>query len=220
MDEILQRIRKAIEDRNRDEILPVVQEAIDFGIEPKTIINQGLIASMDVVGEQFSNGKIFVPEMLFSATLMKQGLEKVKPLVVNDDDNDDGEDDSLGLVMIGTVKGDLHDIGKNIVAIMLEGAGFRVVDMGVDIAAEQVAAKVSELRPNILGLSALLTTTMPEMKKVIDELIKQDLRQNVKIIIGGAPIDNAFANKIGADGYGKDATDAVMISKQLINKTK
>ena len=213
MEEILQKIGSAIENRNRDEVLPLVQEAIDAGIEPKTIINQGLIASMDVVGGQFSDGRIFVPEMLLSATLMKRGLEKLKPLVVNENGSDD---DSLGLVLIGTVKGDLHDIGKNIVAMMLEGAGFRVVDMGVDISAQQIASQVSEMKPKILGLSALLTTTMSEMKKVIEELIKQNLRDNLKIIIGGAPIDTNFAKKVGADEYGKDAVEAILLSKKLI----
>jgi corrinoid protein of di/trimethylamine methyltransferase len=211
MEEQLGRIRTAVEQRNKDDILPAVQAALDAGIEPKTVINQGLIAAMDVVGAQFGEGEIFVPEMLVSAMLMKQGLEKVKPLIAGDDE----DDDSLGLVLMGTVKGDLHDIGKNIVVMMLEGAGFRVVDLGVDLAVEQVADKVSEMKPKILGLSALLTTTMPEMKKVIEELTERGLRDQLKIIVGGAPVDEAFADKIGADGYGKDAAEAVSLAKKM-----
>jgi 5-methyltetrahydrofolate--homocysteine methyltransferase len=174
------------------------------------VIQDGLIAAMDTVGQRFSAGEIFVPEMLVSAMTMKLGLNIVKPLLT-------GETGApKGAVLMGTVKGDLHDIGKNIVVMMLEGAGFRVIDLGVDIDVEKVVAKVAEIRPQVLGLSALLTTTIPEMKRVIEELRARGLRDRVKIMVGGAPVDAAFAEKIGADGYGKDAVQAVALAHSFV----
>ncbi len=210
MQEILDKIRLSVQERDKDQVLPLVKEAIAAGVAPKDIINHGLIAAMDVVGRQFGEGEIFVPEMLVSAMLMKQGLEMVKPLLKS------GEEQSLGLVLMGTVKGDLHDIGKNIVVMMLEGAGFKVMDLGVDLSVQQVVAKVSELKPQILGLSALLTTTMPEMKNVIDTLKENGLRDTVKVMVGGAPVDQKFADLIGADGYAKDAAEAVTLAKKIV----
>jgi 5-methyltetrahydrofolate--homocysteine methyltransferase len=162
-----------------------------------------------VVGKKFGTGEIFVPEMLVSALTMKMGLEVVKPLLV------EGGAPSKDTVIMGTVKGDLHDIGKNIVMMMLEGAGFNVVDLGVDLTVEALVDKVEELKPRIVGLSALLTTTMPEMKNVIEELQRRGLRDKVKVMVGGAPVDALFAEKIGADGYGKDAAAAVELARHL-----
>jgi 5-methyltetrahydrofolate--homocysteine methyltransferase len=175
-----------------------------------SIINDAMIAAMDIVGQKFADSEIFVPEMLVSAMTMKKGLNIIKPLLQGD------ASESKGTIIICTVKGDMHDIGKNLVTMMLEGAGFNVVDLGVDLSVEKVIQQVEQVKPEILGLSALLTTTMPEMKKVIEALEEKGLRNNVKVIIGGAPVDAAFAQKIGADGYGDDATEAVRQARRLI----
>ena len=163
----------------------------------------------DVIGKQFSDSEIFVPEMLVSALTMKLGLDSVKPLIKGEDN------DSKGTIILGTVKGDIHDIGKNIVKMMLEGAGFEVVDLGVDLTVEKLLEQIDTIRPDILGLSALLTTTMPEMKNTIRELQVKGLREKIKIMVGGAPVSNSFADEIGADGYGADAAEAVLLARKL-----
>ncbi len=211
MSNIMDRIKTAVEDRKRNEIQNLVNEAIADGIPAETIINEALIAAMDVVGRRFSSGEIFVPEMLVSALTMKMGLDIVKPLLVG------SEGASRGTILMGTVKGDLHDIGKNIVIMMLEGAGFNVVDLGVDATVEKVVDKVEEFKPEILGLSALLTTTMPEMQNVIQALKERGLRDKVKVMVGGAPVDTKFAEKIGADGYGEDAAQAVELARKFVS---
>ncbi len=211
MSNIMDRIKTAVEDRKRNEIQDLVNEAIAEGIPAETIINEALIAAMDVVGRRFSSGEIFVPEMLVSALTMKMGLDIVKPLLVG------SEGASRGTILMGTVKGDLHDIGKNIVIMMLEGAGFNVVDLGVDATVEKVVDKVEEFKPEILGLSALLTTTMPEMQNVIQALKERGLRDKVKVMVGGAPVDTKFAEKIGADGYGEDAAQAVELARKFVS---
>ena len=210
MHELLTHINKAIQERRKDDVIPSVKAAIAAGLDPKEIIDKGLIAAMDVVGREFSDGTIFVPEMLVSAMFMKEGLKLIKPLIAT------GSEDKQGTILIGTVKGDLHDIGKNIVVMLLEGAGFEVVDLGVDLSVEQVVKKVAELKPQILGLSALLTTTMPEMKKVIAALTESGFRQQVKVMVGGAPLNQAFAESIGADGYAKDAAEAVNLARRML----
>ena len=210
MSEILDRIKTAVVDRKRDEIQDLVNQAVAEGIPAETVVNEALIAAMDVVGRRFSSGEIFVPEMLVSALTMKMGLEIVKPLLVGSGAI------SRGTILMGTVEGDLHDIGKNIVIMMLEGAGFKVVDLGVDATVEKVVNMVEELKPEIVGLSALLTTTMPEMQSVIQTLQGRGLRDKVKVIVGGAPVDAKFAEKIGADGYGRDATEAVELARRLV----
>jgi len=210
MDESVQKIKESIIEGRHKEIESLVREICKTGIALDTVIQEGLIAAMDVVGQRFSAGEIFVPEMLVSAMTMKLGLNIVKPLLT-------GEAGApKGTILMGTVKGDLHDIGKNIVVMMLEGAGFRVIDLGVDIDVEKVVANVAEIRPQVLGLSALLTTTMPEMKRVIEELRARGLRDRVRIMVGGAPVDAAFAEKIGADGYGKDAVQAVALAHSFV----
>lgn len=211
MSNIMDRIKIAVEDRKRNEIQNLVNEAIAEGIPAETIINEALIAAMDVVGRRFSSGEIYVPEMLVSALTMKMGLDIVKPLLVG------SEGASRGTILMGTVKGDLHDIGKNIVIMMLEGAGFNVVDLGVDATVEKVVDKVEEFKPEILGLSALLTTTMPEMQNVIQALKERGLRDKVKVMVGGAPVDTKFAEKIGADGYGEDAAQAVELARKFVS---
>jgi 5-methyltetrahydrofolate--homocysteine methyltransferase len=176
-------------------------------------VNQALIPAMDVVGKRFEEGAIFVPEMLVSAVTMKKALALIKPLLSG------SQTESKGTILMGTVKGDLHDIGKNLVIMMLEGAGFQVIDLGVDTSVEKVVEQVREVSPQILGLSALLTTTMPEMKRAIEVLEAEGLRQSLKVMVGGAPIDAKFAEKIGADGYGKDAAEAVQLARRLAAKS-
>ena len=210
MDESVQKIKESIIEGRHKEIESLVREICKTGIALDTVIQEGLIAAMDVVGRKFGAGEIFVPEMMVSAMTMKLGLNIVKPLLTGK------AGAPKGTVLMGTVKGDLHDIGKNIVIMMLEGAGFQVIDLGVDIDAERVVAKVIEIRPQVLGLSTLLTTTMPEMKRVIEELRARGLRDRVKIMVGGAPVDAAFAEKIGADGYGKDAAQAMALARSFV----
>lgn len=206
----LQEIKELVVEGKHQLIEGKVQEAIDAGIDLNTLINDSLIAAMDVVGKRFSAQEIFVPEMLVSAMTMKKGLELVKPLLAA------GGDNSKGTVLIGTVKGDLHDIGKNLVAMMLEGAGYKIVDMGVDIKVEDVLAKIVEEKADVLGLSALLTTTLPGMSQMIEALKEAGLRDQIKVMVGGAPVDQAFADKIGADGFAADAAEAVELTRKLI----
>ncbi len=210
MSELIQQIKEAVVLRKVKEIETLVRGAIDAGESLEDLMNDGLIAAMDVVGKQFGSGAIFVPEMLVSAMTMKKGLEVVKPLLSGQAASD------RGLIIMATVKGDLHDIGKNIVSMMLEGAGFRVVDLGVDQTVETLVAKVVELKPQVVGLSALLTTTMPEMKKVLEALTEKGLRGSVKVMVGGAPVDERFAQQIGADGYAADAAQAVDMARALV----
>lgn len=210
MNESIQKIKAAILDGRHREIESLVREICKTGISLDTVIQEGLIAAMDLVGQRFSAGEIFVPEMMVSAMTMKLGLNIVKPLLTGK------AGATKGTILMGTVKGDLHDIGKNIVMMMLEGAGFRVIDLGVDIDVEKVVAKVAEIRPQVLGLSALLTTTMPEMKRVVEELRARGLRDGIKVMVGGAPVDAAFAEKIGADGYGKDAAEAMVLARSFV----
>jgi len=210
MNERLETIKAAVVYGKHGEIVELVRGSVEAGDDPNRIINEALIAAMDVVGQKFASNEIFVPEMLASAFTMKKGLEIVKPRLGGQ------KSKSMGTVMMGTVKGDLHDIGKNLVIMMLEGAGFNVVDLGVDLSVEKVVEKVEEIKPRILGLSALLTTTMPEMKRVIEVLEQKGLRQKVKVLVGGAPVDARFAEKIGADGYGKDAAEAVRLAREII----
>jgi len=206
-------IRDAVIDGKHKEIEDLVRAAIENGVKPGTIINDAMIGGMDVVGKRFSQHQIFVPEMLVSAFTMQKGLDLIKPLLKGQ------ETQPKGTIIMCTVKGDIHEIGKNLVIMMLEGSGFHVIDLGVDITVEKLIQKVEEIKPDVLGLSALLTTTMPEMKKAIDELMARGLRDRVNVMVGGAPVNAAFAEKIGADAYGKDATEAVEISRRFILKT-
>jgi 5-methyltetrahydrofolate--homocysteine methyltransferase len=210
MSKDLGKIKDAIIGGKHKEVEDLVKAAIKADVNLNSIINDAMIAAMDIVGQKFADREIFVPEMLVSAVTMKKGLDIIKPLLQDD------TSESKGTIMMCTVKGDMHDIGKNLVTMMLEGAGFNVIDLGVDLGVEKVIEQVEQAQPDILGLSALLTTTMPEMKKVIEALEEKGLRNNVKVIIGGAPVDVAFAQKIGADGYGKDATEAVKQARMLI----
>ena len=186
------------------------KKAISEGFEPQAIINDYMSKAMEDIGSRFEEGKAFVPELLMSARAMKGALEQLKPLMAGD------KTSRLGTVIIGTVKGDLHDIGKNLVASMLEGCGFEVINLGVDISSEKFVQSIKEYNANILCLSALLTTTMDYMKDVIQTLENEGLRSQVKVMIGGAPINSAFAEKIKADGYSSNANAAVSLAKSLL----
>lgn len=210
MNENLEHIKSAVIGGKHNEIEGLVEKAIQNGADLDQIVNDTFASAMEIVGKKFTDGEVFVPEMLVAAVTMKKGLEIIKPLL------NVAELESKGTVLMGTVKGDLHDVGKNLVIMMLEAAGFHVIDLGVDVSRETFVQQVQEVKPDILGLSALLTTTMPEMKNVIEALEEKRLRNTVKVMVGGAPIDARFAEKIGADGYGKDAAEAVQLSKTLI----
>lgn len=188
----------------------LVNEALESGMKAGDILQNGLIAGMDIVGERMENGDMFIPEVLMSAQAMSGCVEILKPLLAED------ESASAGKVIIGTVKGDLHDIGKNLVVMMLESAGFEVIDLGVDVEPEKFVEAVETHSPNIVGLSALLTTTMPMMKQSIDSLVESGLRGSLKIIVGGAPVNQDFASEIGADGYAPDAGAASKMAKAMI----
>ncbi|NOQ42880.1 MAG: cobalamin-binding protein [Dehalococcoidia bacterium] len=186
------------------------QKAIDAGGFIQAIIDEGLIAAMDEVGDNFSKGTIFVPQMLRSAKTMQECMKLLEPLLK------EGDASSKGKVIIGTVKGDLHDIGKNLVAMMMEGAGFTVTDLGVDVSPEKFVQKAQEVEPDIVAISALLSTTMPAMPQTIEALQKAGIRDKVKVIIGGAPVTAKYAQEIKADSYGADAGSAVTEAKKLM----
>jgi 5-methyltetrahydrofolate--homocysteine methyltransferase len=187
-----------------------VQAAVEAGLPAVDILQEGLIAAMGEVGRLFEEGEYFVPEMLIAARAMKAGLAILRPLLV------DAGVEPAGKVAIGTVKGDLHDIGKNLVAMMLEGAGFEIVDLGTDVTPDQFVAAV-QAGTNIIGLSALLTTTMPGMETTIKAIEAAGLRDQVKVIIGGAPVTAEYARQIGADGFAPDASQAVTLVKSLVD---
>jgi 5-methyltetrahydrofolate--homocysteine methyltransferase len=192
-------------------VADAVTAAVEAGDDPKELLNQGMIAAMDEVGERFSKGEIYVPEMMVVANAMKKGVAVLKPYLTEEDSA------GVGTVVIGTVAGDMHDIGKNLVAMMFETSGFDVIDLGVDVAVEDFIAAVKEnSKASIVCLSALLTTTMAVMKEVIVALSESGLREQVKVLIGGAPVTQEFCDEIGADGYGQEAAGAVKLAKDFI----
>ena len=206
----MKQISEAIVQLKWDEIATLTNEAVEAGIPALEIINQGLVPGMTVIGTKFREGEIFLPEVLLSAKTMKTAMEILLPILSQQNAS------FMGRVAIGTVAGDIHDIGKNIVISMLQGNGFEVMDLGVDIAPERFVEVVSDNDLQILGLSALLTSTMPMLGETIKALEKAQLRQKTKVIIGGAPVTHAYADQIGADGYGADAVSAVELVRALI----
>jgi 5-methyltetrahydrofolate--homocysteine methyltransferase len=208
--EIMANIATAVINGKAAEVERLINEALTARISPNTIINDGLIAGMQVIAERFKKNDIYVPEVLIAARAMTTGLNIVKPMISNIDTK------PVGKVVIGTVKGDLHDIGKKLVVMMLQGAGFEVVDLGIDVAPEKFTAAVVEHQPDLLGMSALLTTTMPAMAETIRLLEESGLRDKVKVIVGGAPVTDVYAKQIGADGYAPDAGSAVDVAKSLV----
>jgi 5-methyltetrahydrofolate--homocysteine methyltransferase len=184
--------------------------ALKAGVSPGEVIQQGFIPAMEVVGDNFAAGKIYVPEMLLAARAMKAALDKVKPHLVGQ------EIKTLGKAVIGTVQGDMHDIGKNLVAMMLEGSGFEIIDLGVDVLPDEFIKAVKDHKPDLMALSALLTTTMNFMEMTIVKLAEAGLRDGVKILVGGAPVSQRFADEIGGDGYAANAGEAVKLAKKLL----
>lgn len=202
-------IRDALVACNQAEVEALVNTALEEKVPPTDILNKGLIAGMDIVGEKMEDGDMFIPEVLMAAQTMSKCVTILKPLL-----GDDGSAQG-GNVIIGTVKGDLHDIGKNLVAIMLESAGMTVHNIGVDIAPENFVTQIKEKNARIVCLSALLTTTMPMMKQTVDTIVEAGLRDQVKIMVGGAPVTRDFADEIGADGFAPDAGSASKLAKKL-----
>ena len=210
MESIIKGIYTDILEGNHKTIQTKIQSAIQAGIKPSAILQEGMIVAMSEVGRLFETGEYYVPEMLVAARAMQTGLAVLKPQLVA------AQIQPVGKIAIGTVTGDLHDIGKNLVSMMLEGAGFENIDLGPDAGPEKFIDAVTNHDVEILALSALLTTTMPNMKVIIDALIQAGLRQRVKIIIGGAPVTQNYAQAIGADGYAPDASRAVSLAKSLL----
>lgn len=192
------------------EVKELVQRAIDEGEDVEKVLNEGLVAGMSVVGAKFKANEFYVPEVLIAARAMKAGMGILRPIL--QEKNIKG----IGTVVLGTVRGDLHDIGKNLVAMMLEGAGFEIIDLGVDVSPEKFIETAKEKKADLVGLSALLTTTMPSMKDVVKAVGDSGLKDKVKVIIGGAPLTQSYADEIGADGYAPDAASAVDEVKQLL----
>ena len=206
----LQGIAEAVIRGDRDSVGSMTQAAVDEGVSPEQIINEGLIAGMAVVGDKFKKNEFYVPEVLIAARAMHSGMDIIKPLLA------ESGVQPRGTIAIGTVKGDLHDIGKNLVAMMMEGGGFEVLDLEVDVAPEKFVEAVKNQGAQIVALSALLTTTMPSMKDTIEALKEAGVRDGVKIMIGGAPVTQNYADEIGADGYSPDAASAVDKANELL----
>ncbi len=209
MSTILEQIRASVIEGNAKAAEAQVQQALDAGEKPDVVLNSALIPAMSEVGQKFEDGEYFVPEMLIAARAMQAGLKLLKPLLAA------SGAEPIGTVAIGTVKGDLHDIGKSLVAMMLEGAGFEIMDLGVDVTPEKFVAAVNN-GANVVAMSALLTTTMPNMQNTIKALTDAGLREKVHVMVGGAPVTEAYAKQIGADGYAPDASAAVRKAKELL----
>jgi 5-methyltetrahydrofolate--homocysteine methyltransferase len=209
---VLDTIYQSILEGHAAETVAGVQQVLDAGLDPGQILDQAMIAAMAEVGRRFEAGDMYVPEMLIAARAMKQGLAVLKPRLL------EADIDPVGKVVMGTVQGDLHDIGKNLVATMLEGNGFEVIDLGVDVAPEGFADAVRDHQPHLVGLSALLTTTMPGMEIAIQALERAGLRNQVAVMIGGAPVSQQFADDIGADLYAPDASAAASRARALLEK--
>ncbi len=208
---IIQEISAALKRGNVNAVQQAVKLALAQNKKPKEILDRGMLAAMGEIGVKFKNNEVFVPEVLIAARAMNAGMEILKPRLVETGVKPRGN------IVLGTVKGDLHDIGKNLVRMMFEGAGFEVMDLGVDVPADRFVAAVKEHKPEILGMSALLTTTMGEMKTVIEAVDAAGLRNQVKIMVGGAPLTPKFAQDIGADAYSKDAAEAASTAKKLVS---
>lgn len=209
MSEVLSEITTAVISGDKDEIVDLTEDALDDGLEAQEILNEGLMPGMDHVGVEFRAGNMFVPEVLRSARAMQASMNVLKPLLA------ESGVQMVGKVLLGTVKGDMHDIGKNLVGMMCEGAGFEVKDLGKDVDPDTFVAEVTAFQPDVLGMSALLTTTMRAMEHTINALQEAGLRDNVKIMVGGAPVTQSFAEQIGADGYAPNAAAAVDLAKQF-----
>ena len=213
-EEILQALYDETLVGNRPRVLELTQIGLDTGLEPETMLFDALIPSLEEVGARFERGDFFVPEMLIAGKAMSGALDLLRPLLA------ETGAESVGTFVMGTVKGDVHDIGKNLVNIMLEGAGFRVIDLGVQVAPEKFIAAIEEYQPDVVGFSAFLTTTMPMFKANINALQKAGLRDRVIVMVGGAPVTQEYADAVGADGYAADASTAVRRAKELIEQRR
>ena len=214
MEAIVQEISTFLQKGRAKNVKTLVQQALDEGANPKEILNDGLLAGMMVVGEKFKNNQVFVPEVLVAARAMSAGIAILEPKLV------EVGNEPLGKAVIGTVKGDLHDIGKNLVIMMLKGAGFEIHDIGVDVEASAFVDKAEEIGADIIGMSALLTTTMPNMQEVMDVLNERGVRDKYIVMIGGAPVNETFAEQIGADYYTPDAATCAEVAKKAVQERK
>jgi 5-methyltetrahydrofolate--homocysteine methyltransferase len=209
---ILDNLSSSLQAGNVDEVTKLVNQGLEDGLEPRAILYDGLMDGMGVIGEKFKKNEVFVPEVLIAARAMNAGMKILKPKLI-----ETGVED-IGKAVIGTVKGDLHDIGKNLVKMMLEGNGFEVIDLGTDVSPQDFADAVVEHKPDIIGLSALLTTTKPVMEEIVEKLEAEALRDKVIVMVGGAPISDKYCTDIGADFYAKDAATAASIAKEHVMK--
>jgi 5-methyltetrahydrofolate--homocysteine methyltransferase len=210
MSEIYERLSTAVLEGDADKAHKLVERGLKQGLSPKEILDNGLIVGMDEVGARFKRGDMFVPEVLMSADSMASGMEILRPLLV------ESGAEMLGKIVMGTVKGDLHDIGKNLVSMLCEGAGFEIINIGFNAEPEKFIAAIKEHQPQVIGMSAMLTTTMRAMGQTIKAIEEAGLRDQVKVMVGGAPVDKEFADAIGADGYGSNAPSGADVAKQLV----
>ena len=206
-----QELQESVITGQQDEVKKTVSTLLEKSINPMEILSEGLLPGMSIVGQRFKIGEMFIPEIIASAHAMSAGFELIKPKIAEDKLSDV----YIGKIVIGTVQGDMHNIGKKIVSMILESGGFIVIDVGIDVPAEKFVEAVKQEQPNILGLSSLLTTTMPRLSEIIEALKRANLRDSVQVMVGGAPITKAFADSIGADGYAPDAVSALDMAKQL-----
>ena len=213
-EELVEQMFDDLYDGLAEEIAEGTQILLDRGWEAKKVLDEALVAGMTIVGIDFRDGILFVPEVLLAANAMKAGMALLKPILTSTGA------EPVGKLVIGTVKGDIHDIGKNLVGMMMEGAGFEVVDLGINTDVDTYLAALKEHRPNILGMSALLTTTMPYMKVVVDALVEQGIRDDYIVMVGGAPLNEEFGQAVGADAYCRDAATAVEVAKKLVLKQR
>ena len=213
-DELVEQMHDDLYDGLKDEVVEGVTILLDRGWEPYDVLTKALVEGMRIVGVDFRDGILFVPEVLMAANSMKGGMSLLRPLLI------ETGAPRVGKMVIGTVKGDIHDIGKNLVSMMMEGAGFEVIDLGINIPVENYLAALEEHQPDILGMSALLTTAMPYMKVVIDTMVEKGIRDDYIVMVGGAPLNEAFAENVGADAYCRDAAVAVETAAQLISERR
>ncbi|MBU4509860.1 corrinoid protein [bacterium] len=206
----LNNVSESLQRGDAEKVEELVKKALEENLLPKDILENGLIKGMDIIGAKFKKNEVYVPEVLIAARAMHAGMDILRPKLAETGVK------NIGTVAIGTVKGDLHDIGKNLVKMMLEGAGFEVIDLGIDVSVDKFVEAITEYQPNVLGMSALLTTTMIQMQEVIKAISDAGLRDKVKIMIGGAPITQNYADQIGADGYSPDAASAVDKAKTFV----
>jgi corrinoid protein of di/trimethylamine methyltransferase len=214
LEDLYEQMGDDLYDGLEEEVVAAVNEALSRGRDAYEVLTEGLVAGMDIVGNDFRDGILFVPEVLMAAKAMKAGMAILRPLLA------ESGAPQQGTLVIGTVKGDIHDIGQNLVAMMMEGAGFEVHNLGINVNADKYMAAIREHSPDILGMSALLTTTMPYMKVVVDRLKEEGIRDDIIVMVGGAPVTQDFADHVGADGYGEDAAQAVEVARRLMAKRR